>query len=436
MWLKFAAARSNFHVMHRVRRALPVALIVFAASTAHAYTVKTTSTGAPVHWATGDVTLTLAFTPAPAGVDVVRATAAANDGLATWQAALDGTGVTLMTEPGTAGTDHTDGVDSVRWALTADDPNIEKGVLALTFVAYQSGSGEITDADIVMNGVDFAWATDPTACTTRYDVASALTHEFGHALGLAHALGHPEATMFATAEPCEISKRDLAADDVDGIDELYRPTTPPPQPGTCAAGSAKGTASTALVVLAIVILRRRRARAAVVATAMTAVVLAGAPADAATLRQLTLVDLADSADLVIRGRVVATAVSDDGQLATDSAILVDECVAGSCPIALTVRRRGGERDGRGLWVDGEATLAPGTEVVLYLRADTRGHLRVLGGVQGALRIVRVQGVPYAVRDLRGHQVLVGDAWQAGDVEVLDLAAVRQSVARAIAPAAR
>lgn len=417
--------------MHRVRRALPVALIVCAASTAHAYTVKKSSTGAPVHWAAGDVTLTLAFADLPTGVEVTSATAAADAALATWQVALDGTGVTLHAQRGSAGTDHADAIDSVRWALTSDDPDIEKGVLALTFVAYQSGSGEITDADVVMNAADFTWTTDATGCTTRYDVTSALTHELGHALGLAHAIGHPEATMFATAEPCETGKRDLAADDVDGIDELYRPTAPPAQPASCSVGSAQGSASTALIVLAALLFRRRRSRAAVVTlTALTALVVGSAPADAAALRRLTLVDLADSADLVVRGHVVATAVTDDGQLATDSAVLVDECLAGPCPIALAVRRRGGERDGRGLWVDGEATLAPGAEVVLYLRRDPHGRLRVLGGVQGALTIVRRADSAYAVRDLRGHQVLVDGAWQAGDVEVLELAAVQQSVAQA------
>lgn len=414
--------------MPRVRRALPLALLLFAAP-AHAFAVKTTSTGTPVHWAPGEVALALTFDPMPDDLEPARAAAATQAALATWQAALDGTGVTLTATTVTAGTDHADHVNSIRWATAAADPDIEDGVLALTFLAYQTSDGAIVDADIVMNAADFTWTTDPTGCTSRYDVAAAMTHELGHLLGLGHAIGHPEATMFATGEECEIGKRDLAADDVDGIDDLYRTIAPAP-PATCAAGDARASGGAALIVLAALGLRRRR-RAAVLLGA--ALVVTGAPAQAAELRRLALVDLADRADLVIRGRVVASAPSADGPLATDSAVLVDECLAGACPIALVVRRRGGERDGLGLWVDGEAALAPGTEVVLYLRTDARGRLRVVGGVQGELRIERARGEPRAVRDLRAHRVRIADTWQAGDLESIDLAAVRRSVAR---PAAR
>ena len=145
--------------MPRVRRALPLALLLFAAP-AHAFAVKTTSTGTPVHWAPGEVALALTFDPMPDDLEPARAAAATQAALATWQAALDGTGVTLTATTVTAGTDHADHVNSIRWATAAADPDIEDGVLALTFLAYQTSDGAIVDADIVMNAADFTWTTE------------------------------------------------------------------------------------------------------------------------------------------------------------------------------------------------------------------------------------------------------------------------------------
>ncbi|MCX5745676.1 MAG: hypothetical protein NT062_24635, partial [Proteobacteria bacterium] len=153
--------------------------------------------------------------------------------------------------------------------------------------------------------------------------------------------------------------------------------------------------------------------------------------DAAQLQALDLATLGARAALVVRGHVVATEVTPDGPLETVATVVVDACLAGSCPSPSTpsaptieITRRGGERAGVGLWVDGEATLAVGADVILYLRVDPRGHLRVLGGVQGALAVER----DHAVRDLRGHQRRVDGTWQPGTREVISLAALRGQLA--------
>jgi MYXO-CTERM domain-containing protein len=285
-------------------------------------------------------------------------------------------------------------------------------------------------------------------CGHEHDLESTLTHELGHLLGLGHST-EPDATMFATGTECETLKRDLSPDDEAGLDHLYR-ELPPLDDGEesvrdgesdglvdakgCAAGAAgEGEpALPAMLILVIgLVLGRRRAspvrRAGVIGAALAMFAFLAAPAAAGELRQLELAELGGRADLVVRGVVVSSRPAAGGVLAIDSEVRVTGCLAGGCPLVVEVRRRGGEQAGRGLWVDGEAELSAGDEVVLYLRARPDGRHRVIGGVQGVLRIARRGGHTYAVRDLRGHRVLTGGAWSSGGLELFELDAVRRSL---------
>ncbi len=102
------------------------------------------------------------------------------------------------------------------------------GALAITTVTFESGTGELLDADVEVNDAGFAFsACDPGAvgCIVTQDLKNTLTHEFGHVLGLDHP-DNPEATMFASASQGDVSKRDLFVDDVAGLCALY-PTDAP-----------------------------------------------------------------------------------------------------------------------------------------------------------------------------------------------------------------
>jgi MYXO-CTERM domain-containing protein len=363
--------------------------------------------------------MTPAFTPAPSAISIADATAALAASAATWQVALDGTAVTFAMSPATAtAAAHTnDGVNTVRWALEPTDPDIEPGVLGLTFLSYRTGDGVALDADVVMNATDFTWVTMTTSCAKEYDLQSALTHELCHALGLAHAIGHPDATMYATGQACDTGKRSIEADDRAGIDSLYRTAATAPAPGGCSTGSPSGLAMLPIVAALGLVLRRRRALAAgLVAASLTV------PASAAQLRRLPLEELGRDAAMVVRGHVIAEAPARDGAFETEATLVVDECLAGTCPATTVVRRRGGEHDGIGLWVDAEAPLAVGQDVVVYLRRDVAGRLRVLGGVQGLWQLVTPAGstAAIAVRDLRGQHIRVDDAWVDGELEGIRL----------------
>jgi hypothetical protein len=108
------------------------------------------------------------------------------------------------------------------------------GVIATTTTTANRLTGQILDTDIELNdapsstGSKFTFTTvDGLPCTSptetgcvRIDVQNTVTHEAGHTLGLDHSTD-PNATMYASAPPGDLSKRDLAADDIAGICAIY-----------------------------------------------------------------------------------------------------------------------------------------------------------------------------------------------------------------------
>ncbi|MCX5743502.1 MAG: hypothetical protein NT062_13495, partial [Proteobacteria bacterium] len=123
--------------MHLSTRSLIVATLVALAGEATAYTIKTSSQGANLHWGEGEVV----FAPV-AAADVAQTSIAA---IETWQAELVASAspvsIRLADAPGQAAPHVTDGINTIRWAEAADDPDLEMGILANTFVAYRTVDG-------------------------------------------------------------------------------------------------------------------------------------------------------------------------------------------------------------------------------------------------------------------------------------------------------
>jgi len=185
---------------------------------------------------------------------------------------------------------------------------------ALTTITYLSSSnadsdGQIVDADVEINGVNFEFATD--GHPTQHDLQNVLTHELGHVLGLDHTcddgminptpLDHtgtpipscfPQsqlplvvtaATMYNFAAPGEIGKRTLEPDDSNGLCAIYpsaedplvcEPVPPISGRPTCNCSARSVTAGEALPWLLVLgllwafrIRRRRRRRAGFTAPA-------------------------------------------------------------------------------------------------------------------------------------------------------------------------
>lgn len=184
-----------------------------------------------------------------------------------------------------------------------DTSNIGSSTIALTSV-WARADGHIVDADIQVNAQDLTfrnldpgWVNDGTF---PYDLQNALTHEFGHLLGLGHTCwdqlsdfdqpvddmdaGVPqcfpppdivkETVMFATiSSDAEVSKRYLSKDDIRGVCAIYPQSGDPkscvldmPDDGCgcrAAGGTSGGAGLTLLTLFALAIAggRRRRARA-------------------------------------------------------------------------------------------------------------------------------------------------------------------------------
>ena len=155
--------------------------------------------------------------------------------------------------------------------------------LAITSV-FARKWGEILDADIEVNAVNFQWGdlvASPDDGGQTQDLQNALTHEMGHLIGLDHTClseirplrpvdqtGTPvldcsdpalpesarEATMYASADPGDTSKRTLEADDEDAVCDSYPRQQPDPLAcsapdpgggcGIASAGSSDGLAGT------------------------------------------------------------------------------------------------------------------------------------------------------------------------------------------------
>ena len=245
---------------------------------AYRRSVVDTDPNTPLYWPQREVEVEIASATSM-DVGTVDLSAAAQRSLASWSLAGGCTdmvlafgGETESTRTSLGGGTY-DGANRVvfRESGWPDPPG--PGTLAITTLYYRRSTGEILDADIDVNAVDHSWAIVAGPDAVNDDVENTLTHELGHLLGFAHS---PEvgATMFASAEAGETSKRDLDADDLAAVCETYPVDGPTPgfqRPALTSgcsaghspsAGHARG-AGPGLAMLGLALVAwRRRARAA------------------------------------------------------------------------------------------------------------------------------------------------------------------------------
>lgn len=98
--------------------------------------------------------------------------------------------------------------------------NDAANTLGLTTVTFNAESGEIYDADMEINASGKNLSITDTVPANGFDLASVITHEAGHFLGLAHATSST-ATMFASYKPGTTTLRSLTSDDIDGLCAIY-----------------------------------------------------------------------------------------------------------------------------------------------------------------------------------------------------------------------
>lgn len=305
--------------------------------------------------------------------------------------------------------------------------NLDSSLIALTFTYFSDVSGKILEDDIVANAVDYQWSDGDANVKT--DVRNFLTHEVGHSYGLGHNQNDTEATMYPTGTQGETKKRDLDADDIAGIQHLYKP-------GCCkhtktgdflalfgcdaSAGAGRDAAPwtwlAGIAAVAAAVILRRRTRAARRGAAVVGVVavLAIAQSARATIAvQRTLPQLSTQAELVVHGTVVYTAplTTPRGSILTLTQVEVDQAWKGATPEVLTLVELGGvSPDGdEAMHVEGAPSYRVGDEVVVFATPLQGGLARLFpdgyrtaGFAQGDFRVVHAPGAPArVVRDLGG-----------------------------------
>jgi hypothetical protein len=314
--------------------------------------------------------------------------------------------------------------------------------IGFTTLTVRLSTGEILGADVEINTAEYTIVTSapPAESTaTTYDLASILTHEAGHFLGLAHS-ADTTAVMYAYYKPGSTS---LSPDDVAGICSIYssdgsRNTSegmlaslncdPSPVLGfelecgsldagtvdfitvgsgptgagfgdggeTCTAPScstSRGTASGpgglaicgAVALGALARRTRRRGRTSAVAAGVfvglaSAIVTCAGSARASTSVALLFEDLVRGASAVaIVTPMQERAVWEEGRIVTYTEVHIERLVAGRLPGDVWVRTLGGAVGDTAQLVEGGAKFVAGKASLVFVRPHV-----VPGALPGAL----------------------------------------------------
>ena len=271
----------------RIPAAIALAATLVTTTSAQAFEVKHAEGGELVRWRRPGV----AWTVDRSVKDVPGGEAAVTAAVAAWtqqsgapKLSVAALGATL--KPGL------DGTNGIFYAKDGYAP--AGGALAITVLSFDDVSGEVLDADIILNGkyelgtIDAALPA-PTAAdepgATTYDIGRVLAHEMGHALALSDEPERKDALMYPYVPRAKVLSAAPGTDDLAGLETLYAndPESADATAGVGCAGSGTTPGSSGawcvvgLSLTALVLARRRRAAAGL--TALAAIVIL-APASA------------------------------------------------------------------------------------------------------------------------------------------------------------
>ncbi len=237
-----------------------VILAVTTTSAAHAYVRTTTENHTPISWPSSCLTFVPSSSALPTGIDLATFTATIDQAMANWRVATSPCSNFEMSrlDPQPVLVLH-DNLSVIKFNTqfwthgdTATGASFDSATKAITTVSFIDkkgvpNDGTILDADIELNATDYQFVILPSDSMfpNESDLENTLTHEMGHAQGLAHTCyiegdpipldenGQPlpdcehsdpvvaATTMFAIASPSDIDKRYPKADDVAGICAIY-----------------------------------------------------------------------------------------------------------------------------------------------------------------------------------------------------------------------
>lgn len=224
-----------------------------------------------------------------------------------------------------------------------------ESAIAVTVLTLNAAVHEIVDADIALNARNRSFRVLPPTSVEGGpfdDVQNTMTHELGHAVGLAHNPSRRDAVMYPGARRGEVNKRVLSDDDEQGLIALYKELPTPALAsnvagaGCGATGATNGAWALILAALAFLATRAQRGRATCWA-ALATLALGSVSADASEAEENPL----ERAELVATADVVAARAlpPEPGArlLYTELEVRVRECVRGACVGTLRIKVPGG-----------------------------------------------------------------------------------------------
>lgn len=226
----------------------------------------------------------------------------------------------------------------------------DETAIAVTVVTVDIDKHEILDADIAFNIAHRKFKVVQPQETNQPgiehdDIQNTMTHEMGHALGLAHNPQNPDVVMYPSARRGEIKKRNIHADDAAGLAFLYpagylsEQEEDTSRPSAGCSTSASGPVFWEWCLLLALALKRRGSAC----VKATCALLFLAPLGAAVAAPLHRAEVpAADAGIVATAEVVSASVVKERKLLfTDLELNVRECLKGTCGRVLKVRVPGG-----------------------------------------------------------------------------------------------
>jgi hypothetical protein len=251
------------------RRPLAIAIVCavtlgsigMASGRAEAFGLKRAAHGQSLHWSGSQVTYVVDPSIDEAAPGASQAVSSA---VSVWNGTAGAPALTtVIGAPGA-----TPGLDGKNSILLAPGGFAPAGnALAVTITSYDEATGDIVDADVVINGIhEFGVlpsgaraANDATRVSTDgsssgaavdasrtkpFDIGHVVSHEIGHTLGLADERVDDSALMYAFTMPGDASVRAPSADDAAGVQALYGMSARAPVPtsgqGGCGQASVAG----------------------------------------------------------------------------------------------------------------------------------------------------------------------------------------------------
>lgn len=279
----------------RIPAAMALAATLVFATSAQAFEVKHAEGGELVRWRRPGV----AWTVDRSVKEVPGAEAAVTAAIAAWTQQSGAPKLSLAAKGGTL----KPGLDGTNGIFYAKDGYAPAGrALAITVLSFDDLSGEVLDADIILNGkyelgtIDAAMPA-PTTADERgaetYDIGRVLAHEMGHALALSDEPARKDALMYPYVPRAKVLSASPGTDDLAGLETLYADVPEGADSAAAAGCSGSGTTpgsrggwcAVGLSLSAIVLARKRRA-AAGLTTLVAVALLAPSSARAATTTTL------------------------------------------------------------------------------------------------------------------------------------------------------